>query len=283
MKKNLVPIFSLLCFYSSTSLHALEPNTFTKVQTLKNVAYGSHPQQVMDVYFPAKVLTDQTPAPLMMMVHGGAWKMGDKNHAAVVKNKLSYWTKQNWIFVSINYRLVPNVTVQQQTQDIAQALIYIQNQAPHWHADSKRLVLMGHSAGAHLVSLLTVRPHWLAPQPQPWRATVALDSATYDIEKIMQTRHARFYDQAFGDQPSNWKALSPIAQLHQALPAFLAVCSTIRADQPCTQARQFIQQAQKFGTQTQLLPVRLSHAEINKSLGQNNAYTQAVNQFIQTH
>ena len=73
---------------------------------------------------------------------------------------------------------------------------------------------MGHSAGAHLVSLLTVRPHWLATQPKPCRATVALDSAAYDIEKIMQTRHARFYDQAFGDQPSNWKALSPIAQLH---------------------------------------------------------------------
>ena len=71
--------------------------------------------------------------------------------------------------------------------------------------------------------------------------------------------------------------------IHQSLPAFLAVCSTIRPDQPCIQARQFIQQAQKFGTQTQLLPVRLSHAEINKSLGQTNAYTQAVNQFIQTH
>ena len=283
MKKILVPIFSLLYFYSSTYTHALKPNTFTNVQTLKNVAYGPHPQQVMDVYFPAKVHTNQTPAPLMMMVHGGAWKTGDKNHAAVVKNKLNYWNKRNWIFVSINYRLIPDVTVQQQTQDIAKALIYIQNQASHWHADSKRLVLMGHSAGAHLVSLLTVRPHWLSLQPQPWRATVALDSAAYDIEKIMQTGHARFYDQAFGDQPSNWKDLSPVAQLHQALPAFLAVCSTIRVDQPCAQARQFIRQAQKFGTQTQLLPVRLSHAEINKSLGQNNAYTQAVNQFIQTH
>ena len=213
MKKILVPIFSLLYFYSSTYTHALKPNTFTNVQTLKNVAYGPHPQQVMDVYFPAKVHTNQTPAPLMMMVHGGAWKTGDKNHAAVVKNKLNYWNKRNWIFVSINYRLVPDVTVQQQTQDIAKALIYIQNQASHWHADSKRLVLMGHSAGAHLVSLLTVRPHWLSLQPQPWRATVALDSAAYDIEKIMQTGHARFYDQAFGDQPSNWKSLSPIAQL----------------------------------------------------------------------
>ena len=103
MKKILVPIFSLLYFYSSTYTHALKPNTFTNVQTLKNVAYGPHPQQVMDVYFPAKVLTNQTPAPLMMMVHGGAWKIGDKNRAAVVKNKLNYWNNRNWIFMSINY------------------------------------------------------------------------------------------------------------------------------------------------------------------------------------
>jgi arylformamidase len=99
----------------------------------------------------------------------------------------------------------------------------------------------------------------------------------------MQTRHARLYDQAFGNQPSNWKALSPIHQLHQALPTFLAVCSTIRPDQPCTQARQFIQHTQKLGTKIQLLPVPLSHREINTSLGQNNAYTQAVNQFIQRY
>ncbi|UDM38501.1 alpha/beta hydrolase [Acinetobacter haemolyticus] len=115
--------------------------------------------------------------------------------------------KQNWVFISLNYRLVPEVSVQQQTQDIAEALIYIQKQAANWHADPKRLVLMGHSAGAHLVSLLTTRPLWLTSQPQPWRATVALDSAAYNVEIIMQTRHARFYDQAFGNQPSNWKAL----------------------------------------------------------------------------
>ena len=283
MKKILVPIFSLLYFYSSTYTHALKPNTFTNVQTLKNVAYGPHPQQVMDVYFPVKALTDKTPAPLIVMVHGGAWSRGDKNNASVVKNKMDYWTKQNWIFISINYRLVPDVTVQQQTQDIAEALIYIQKQAPNWHADSKRLVLMGHSSGAHLVSLLTTRPLWLTSQPKPWRATVALDSAAYHVEKIMQTRHARLYDQAFGDQPSNWRALSPTFQLQQALPAFLAVCSTTRPDQPCAQAQQFIQQAQKLGTKVQLLPLPLSHIEINKSLGKNNPYTQAVNQFIQSN
>lgn len=283
MKKLLLSIFILLCCNPTAYPNDFDTNVTTKTQSLKNIAYGHHPQQAMDVYFPIKALTDKTPAPLIVMVHGGAWSRGDKNNAAVVKNKVDYWTKQNWIFISINYRLVPDVTVQQQTQDIAEALIYIQKQAPNWHADSKRLVLMGHSSGAHLVSLLTTRPLWLTSQPQPWRATVALDSAAYHVEKIMQTRHARLYDQAFGDQPSNWRALSPTFQLQQALPAFLAVCSTTRPDQPCAQAQQFIQQAQKLGTKALLLPLPLSHIEINKSLGKNNPYTQAVNQFIQSN
>ncbi|SDY34333.1 alpha/beta hydrolase [Acinetobacter kyonggiensis] len=283
MKKLLLSIFILLCCNPTAYPNDLDTNVTTKTQSLKNIAYGHHPQQAMDVYFPVKALTDKTPVPLIVMVHGGAWSRGDKNNAAVVKNKVDYWTKQNWIFISINYRLVPDVTVQQQTQDIAEALIYIQKQAPNWHADSKRLVLMGHSSGAHLVSLLTTRPLWLTSQPQPWRATVALDSAAYHVEKIMQTRHARLYDQAFGDQPSNWRALSPTFQLQQALPAFLAVCSTTRPDQPCAQAQQFIQQAQKLGTKALLLPLPLSHIEINKSLGKNNPYTQAVDQFIQSN
>lgn len=283
MKKLLLSIFILLCFNPSAYSNYFATHVLNKTKSLKNIAYGPHPQQAMDVYFPTQPLTDKTPAPLIVMVHGGAWTIGDKNNAAVVKNKVDYWSKQGWIFISINYRLVPNATLQQQTQDIAEALIYIQNQAPNWHADSKRLVLMGHSAGAHLVSLLTTRPLWLTSQPQPWRATVALDSAAYHVEKIMQNRHSHFYDQAFSDQPSNWKALSPISQLRQALPAFLAVCSTTRPDQPCTQAQQFIQQAQKLGTKAQLLPLPLSHIEINKSLGKNNPYTQAVDQFIQSN
>ena len=283
MKKLLLSIFILLCFNPSAYSNDFATHLLSKTKALKNIAYGSHPQQAMDVYFPTQPLTDKTPAPLIVMVHGGAWIIGDKNKAAVVKNKMDYWNKQGWVFISINYRLVPDATLQQQTQDIAEALIYIQNQAPNWHADSKRLVLMGHSAGAHLVSLLATRPLWLTSQPQPWRATVALDSAAYHVEKIMQNRHSHFYDQAFSDQPSNWKALSPISQLHQALPAFLAVCSTTRPDQPCTQAQQFIQHAQKLGTKAQLLPLPLSHVEINKSLGKNNPYTQAVNQFIQSN
>jgi acetyl esterase/lipase len=273
----------LLCLNPSAHANLFNIQTTAKMNSLKNVAYGHHAEQIMDIYFPSKPLAEKQPAPLIVMVHGGAWSIGDKNNTAVVKNKVEYWGKRGWIFISINYRLLPDATVQQQTQDVATALIYIQNHASDWHANPKQLVLMGHSAGAHLVSLLSTRPAWLTSQPQAWRTTIALDSAAYDIEKIMQARHARFYDQAFGNQPSNWKALSPTLQLHQALPNFLAVCSTTRPDQPCIQAQQFVQQAQRLGTQAQLLALPLSHIEINRSLGKNNEYTEVVNQFIQTH
>ncbi len=113
-----MPIFSLLCFYSSTSLHALVPNTFTKVQTLKILVGLWISSSTSDgCLFPCQKYSQIKQWLLTTMVDGGAWKIGDKNHAAVVKNKLSYWTKQNWIFVSINYRLVPDAT-NTQTQDI---------------------------------------------------------------------------------------------------------------------------------------------------------------------
>lgn len=273
----------LLCLNSSTHANLFSPQIASKTPSLKNIAYGHHPKQMMDIYFPSNTLVEKQRAPLIIMVHGGAWSIGDKNNTAVVKNKVAYWTKRGWIFISINYRLLPDATVQQQTQDIATALIYIQNHASDWHANPKQLVLMGHSAGAHLVSLLSTRPSWITTQPQAWQTTIALDSAAYDIEKIMQSRHAHFYDQAFGNQSSNWKALSPALQIHQALPTFLAVCSTTRPDQPCIQAQQFIQLAQRFGTQAQLLALPLSHIEINRSLGKSNKYTEAVHQFIQNH
>ena len=139
---------------------------------------------------------------------------------------------------------------------------------------------MGHSAGAHLISLLATRPAWLNVQPQPWRATIALDSAAYDVTQIMSAEHHKLYDPAFGTNPQDWQALSPSVQLKQKTVPFLAVCSTIRPDQPCPQAQQFVVLAGRLGTDASLLPVVLSHGEINQLLGEQNAYTAAVDDFI---
>lgn len=148
-------------------------------------------------------------------------------------------------------------------------------------ADAHQFVLMGHSAGAHLVSLLAADPTLATRQgAQPWLGTVSLDSAAYDIPRIMAAKHYRFYDKAFGSDPAYWQAASPLQQLKSQKTAFLAICSTQRPDKPCDQARDFVSQAKSLQISASLQPEPLTHKEINQQLGLNNAYTQRVETFL---
>lgn len=259
-------------------------NIFQRKNSTSNIPYGTDVLQKIDVYLPKssthKTLNQQL-SPILFIVHGGAWRIGDKSHRGLIQHKVDYWNQQGWVVISVNYRLVPNVTVQQQTQDIADALNFVQMNAADWHADARKVMLMGHSAGAHLVTLLSTRPEWISNFPKPWKATIALDSAVYDLETLMTNQHAQFYDFVFGSSVENLRLVSPKVQLKHPLPAFLSVCSTIRLDQPCTQAQAFTNQAKSLGSTTAFLPVPLSHADINHNLGLNNDYTQQVDQFMQ--
>jgi arylformamidase len=77
---------------------------------------------------------------------------------------------QGYVLVSTNYRLLPAARPLEQAGDVARALALVQKQAPQWGADPKRLVLMGHSAGAHLAMLLHASPDMAAKAgAQRWR------------------------------------------------------------------------------------------------------------------
>ena len=96
-------------------------------------------------------------APLVIFVHGGGWKRGDKNNATG-QHKARHYVRQGYAFASINYRLVPDATVEQQAADVASAVAYLRGNAQRLGIDAKLIVLMGHSAGAHLVALVGTRP-----------------------------------------------------------------------------------------------------------------------------
>lgn len=256
-------------------------------RVLRDVSYGSDKRQSMDVYLPANA-SGQKDLPVILMVHGGAWKIGNKSARGVVENKAAHWLPKNYIFVSINYRMLPDIRPLEQAEDVARALAAAQAKAAEWGGSRQRFILMGHSAGAHLVALLSSSPALTTKAGvSPWLATIALDSAAYDINKIMEQRHYRFYDEAFGSDPGYWRASSPALQLQQAsVPGapwvpILAVCSSQRPDHPCLQAEAFVMKAKSLGMTAQLLPQALSHGDINKNLGQDNAYTAAVDKFLQ--
>lgn len=245
------------------------------VKALRNVAYGASAAQRYDVYLP-QVAKD---APVILMVHGGGWKNGDKAHGPVVDNKVAFWSRAGIIVISVNYRMVPEAAPLEQARDVALALAHAQQQAASWGGDRNKFVLMGHSAGAHLVALLAASP--ALANGAPFLGTVALDGAGYDIEQMMQGRHMGLYDDAFGSDPADWKAASPYAQLSSAGKPLLAVCST-RRQVACQQAQRFADKARGLGMRVQLLPQDQSHRDINQTLGAPGAYTSAVDDFVRT-
>lgn len=244
---------------------------------VRDVAYGPDPAHRLDVYLP----DEPKDAPVLFMVHGGAWQFGDKAAKPVVANKVAHWVPKGYILVSTNYRLSPPDPLQQ-IQDIGMALAFAQSQAPSWGGDPDRFVLIGHSSGAHLVSLLASDSSVAAEyEARAWLGTVALDSAAFDVGKIMQRRHMPFYDRVFRDDPSYWRQASPMHRLNAApYPMFLVCSSDRRAS--CAQARGFADKVSGLGGRVQLSPVALSHKEINEKLGTTGEYTKSVDSFLQS-
>lgn len=246
------------------------------IRVVHDVAYGSDPQQRFDVYAPANAKD----TPVILMVHGGGWFRGDKAMRAVVENKLARWVPKGFIVVSTNYRMLPRADPIEQASDVARALATAQDKAASWGGDRRKFILMGHSAGAHLVSLLTAAPSLSsAIVSTPWLGTVSIDSAAFDVAKIMEARHFGLYDRAFGRDPRFWKSASPFHVLASAGRPLLAICSSRRNDS-CAQAHGFATKASSLGMRASVLEWDFSHKDLNQRLGEEPGYTAAVEAFL---
>src|SRR5688572_29242076 len=139
------------------------------------IAYGSAPRQRLD-FTPAG-----RRAPLVLFLHGGGWRFGDKGMAA---HMAAHFHAQGYAFASVNYRLVPDATPAGQAADVAAAVAYLVAHAERLGIDPDRIILSGHSAGAHLAALVGTDPAWLAAHGLPVSTIdgiVLLDGAGYDV------------------------------------------------------------------------------------------------------
>jgi arylformamidase len=250
-----------------------------EARTDRDIAYGQHPAQRLDLYRPAATGN----LPVVVFVHGGGWRRGDKAMPQMVGNKVPHWLKQGCIVVSTNYRMLPEAGPLQQAEDVALALAFVQRQAAQWGGDAARIVLVGHSAGAHLAALLAADAGMAASQgAEPWCATVAIDSAALDMVAVMSRPHYRFYDPVFGNDPEFWRAASPAHRLTQALVSpMLLVCSSQRADS-VEAAQAFVDKATALGSRVELLALDLNHMELNDRLGEPGDYTRAMDAFLRS-
>lgn len=266
----LIILFSCALLMASPPVHARPGAT-----VIKDTAYGTDPLQRLDVYIPPQARN----APIIVMVHGGGWFRGDKAMKGVVQNKAAYWLAKGYIFISTNYRFIPQTDPVMQAQDIYTAVRLIKGRAKSWGGNPDKLILMGHSAGAHLVALLSVNP-----QPMngklPWQGTVVLDSGSLNVPQTMNLPHPALFDNAFGENSAFWVKASPYHQMTRQATPILVVCSASRLTS-CQQGKALAAKAKTLGTAVKIQPENLSHADINNKLGLPGAYTKAVDDFIQ--
>ncbi len=238
----------------------------------QTLAYGNDPLQSLDFYPAQGARRD---APLVLFVHGGGWKRGSKDNADGTW-KAPHFTQAGYAYASINYRLVPEATVEQQAADVAAALRHLIDHAASLGFDPRRVVIMGHSAGAHLVALVGTDESYLKGTGLSFaslKGVVPIDGAAYDVTAQMRDgpRIMRdTYTQAFGVDPARQRALSPTAQaLAPNAPAFLL----IHVQRPDGIKQNEALEAALRAAHT---PVERSgfpgtglkgHAEINRSLG----------------
>lgn len=184
----------------------------------REIAYGADRLQRLD-FSAARGVTG--PAPLFVFVHGGGWRQGDKRNATGAE-KVEHFTGRGFAFASVNYRLVPDAKVEELAQDVADAIGTLVRQARILGIDPSRIVLAGHSAGAHLAALVATDPQYLKRAGlglDQIDGVLLLDGAAYDVP-VQRQEGPRFmqrvYAQAFGDDPVRQRALSPT--LHAAAP-----------------------------------------------------------------
>ncbi|UUR07714.1 alpha/beta hydrolase [Sphingomonas glaciei] len=243
-------------------------------------AYGSDPRQKLDWARPANTIGK---APLLLFVHGGGWSIGDKRICAGQKGV--HYLGQGWAFASTNYRLVPQARVEEQAADVAAAIAFLRRQPG---IDPDRIVVMGHSAGAHLAALVATDPAYLKAAGVPMsavRGVVLLDGAGYDVgEQMAEARNAvqSMYTQAFGTDPKRQAALSPAR--HAAAPnaaEWLILPVSSRRDSTA-QSEKLAQLLRKGGSRAAVLAqAGKTHASLNRELGTDgDPSTAAVDAFL---
>lgn len=155
----------------------------------RDIAYAEprSERQLLDVYAPAS----GSNLPVVIWVHGGGWMRGSKQE---VDHKPAAFTARGFVFVPMNYRFIPQVTMDVIVRDVARSVGWVHANIARHGGDPKRIFLMGHSAGAQLAALLCTDSRYVEAEGVPRtsiKGCVPVDGDTYDVPLEVATGAAR--------------------------------------------------------------------------------------------
>ncbi|SJZ39118.1 Acetyl esterase/lipase [Enhydrobacter aerosaccus] len=211
-----------IAFYSQRTKDAYDPVLArapkADIAVTRDVAYGDHARQVLDIFRPVDAKT----APVVVFVHGGAFVRGAKRTTDELYDNVLYWfARQGFVGVNIEYRLAPEAAYPAGAHDLALALDWVQRHIGSHGGNPGRVLLIGHSAGGTHVASYACDPAlgYLGRHV----SAVVLISARLRADQSPVNPNAMGVRAYFGDDSSLYDIRSPVSHAtHCHLPVLVA-------------------------------------------------------------
>lgn len=179
----LAPLTSALAQAQTTASES------AKLIVKRDIPYAepADPRQKVDVYAPEGARN----RPVVFWIHGGGWETGDRTNVQV---KPQAFADKGFVFVSTGYRLLTNVEIVTIFRDVARSVRWVHDHISDYGGDPKRLLVMGHSAGAQLAALICIDDRYLKAEGlslEIIKGCVPVDGDTYDVPAIIETAETR--------------------------------------------------------------------------------------------
>ncbi len=182
-----------------------------------DVPYGEDARQQLDIYGPDKIAA---PLPLLLFVHGGSWREGDRSGYAFIGRTFA---ARGYLTLVMNYRLVPNHPFPDFVRDVALAIAWAEKNGAGYGGDPSRIFVVGHSAGAYNAAMAVLDTSYLDAAGVDASALrgVATLAGPFDFLPL----DSKSTIEAFGNAP-DLNATQPINFARADAPPFLLLAGT---------------------------------------------------------
>lgn len=239
---------------------------------VKDIFYAGTDDRLraLDVYSP----TEGERCPVVLWIHGGGWKGGDKGS---VQHKPAAFTGRGYVLVSINYRMLPNVSLKEMMGDVASSVRWVRDNIAKHRGNPESIFVMGHSAGAHLAALICTDGRYLGDagvSMKCLKGCVPVDVSAYDIPKRIKDLDdgiSSNFRLVFSTDEAAQRELSPISHVKEGavIPPFLILHVASRADTKA-QAHRLADQLRRCGFRARVYAAEgKTHGSIGGDLGKD--------------
>jgi pectinesterase len=186
-----------------------------KVYVFNNIEYCNTGNRnlLLDIYYPKHIKKQK---PVVLLIHGGGWQSGDKEHNKAIA---TYLANNNFIAISVEYRLSPEAIYPAAVKDLQQAICWIKQHSIQYGIDTTKIATLGCSAGGQLASLIGT--NYLNNQD-----CFSLNScikAVINIDGILAFHHpesaegkvaAQWLGGSYNEMSNNWEEASPLRHVN---------------------------------------------------------------------